>query len=77
MTDEELVVEFALARLDHPGVDLEEIAAMVVRRVGPDRMLQFASQNLAVRDELRCGAFESAVEFVLRTMLTLRDEPDY
>jgi len=76
VTDEELVVEIALTRLDHPGLDLEEIAALVVRRVGPDRMLQFASQNLALRDELRGGAFESAVEYVLRTVLTLRGDVD-
>lgn len=69
-----MVVEFALTRLDNPGVELEEIAAMVVRRVGPDRMLQFAAQNLAVRDELRAGAFASAVEYVLRVMLTLRGD---
>ena len=76
MTDEELVVEFALTRLDNPGLDLEEIAAMVVRRIGPDRMLQLASQNLAVRGELRGGAFESAVEQVTRIVLRLRDGAD-
>lgn len=76
MTDEELVVEFALTRLDNPGVDLEEIGALVVRRVGPDHMLHFASENLAVRGELRGGAFESAVEYVLRTVLKLRDAED-
>lgn len=73
VTDEELVVEFALTRLDHPGLDLEEIAVMIVRRVGPDPMVQLASQNLAVRGELRGGAFESAVEYVLRVVLRLRD----
>jgi hypothetical protein len=73
MTDEELVVEFALTRLDNPGLDLDEIAVLVVRRVGRDRMLQFASQNLAVRGELRGGTFESAVEQVLRIVLKLRD----
>ncbi|WP_433505079.1 hypothetical protein ACQP04_00170 [Pseudonocardia halophobica] len=73
MTEEELVVEFALARLDNPALDLEEIAALVVRRVGPERMLQFASQNLATRGELRGALFESAVEHVLRVVLTLRD----
>ncbi|MDT7710687.1 MAG: hypothetical protein QOG20_6294 [Pseudonocardiales bacterium] len=76
MTDEELVVEFALTRLDNPGLDLEEIAALVVRRVGPDQLLQFASRNLAVRGELRGGAFESAVECVLRIVLKLRDAGD-
>jgi hypothetical protein len=74
VTDEELVVELALTRLDNPGVDLEEIAAMVVRRVGRDRMLQFASQNLAARDELRGSAFDAAVEYVLRTVLNLRED---
>ncbi len=76
MTDEELVVEFALTRLDNPGVDLEEIAALVVRRLGPEQMMQWASQYLAVRDELRGGAFESAVEYVLRTVLKLRQDDD-
>jgi hypothetical protein len=74
VTDEELVVEFALTRLDNPGVELEEIAEMVVRRVGRDRMLQFASQNLAVRDELRGSAADSAAEYVLRVVLTLRGD---
>lgn len=73
MTDEELVVEFALTRLDNPDLDLDEIAALVVRRVGREPMLQFASQNLAVRGELRGGVFESAVEQVLRIVLRLRD----
>ena len=76
MTDEELVVEFALTRLDNPGLDLEEIAALVVRRVGPDRMLDLASRNLATRDELRGAVFPSAVEHVLRVVLTLRGPVD-
>ncbi|MER5267022.1 hypothetical protein ABTZ99_33500 [Actinosynnema sp. NPDC002837] len=76
MTDEELVVEFALTRLDNPGLDLEEIAALVVRRVGHDRMLEFASRNLATRGELRAAAFPSAVEHVLRVVLTLRGPAD-
>ncbi len=74
MTVEELVVEFALARLDNPGLDLEEIAVIVVRRVGPDQIVEFAERDLAVRGELRGGAFESAVEYVLRTVLMLRDD---
>ncbi len=69
-----MVVEFALTRLDNPGAELEEVAAMLVRRVGPDRMLQFASRNLAVRGELRGSAFDSAVEYVLWHLLTLRGE---
>lgn len=76
MTDEELIVEFALTRLDNPGVDLEEIAALVVRRVGADRMLEFASRNLAERGELRGAVFPAAVEHVLRVVLTLRDPID-
>ncbi|WP_367138257.1 hypothetical protein [Saccharothrix sp. HUAS TT1] len=76
MTDEELVVEFALTRLDNPGLDLEEIAALVVRRVGPDRMLDFAARNLATRGELRGAAFPSAVEHVLRVVLMLRGPAD-
>ncbi|MFC4943679.1 hypothetical protein [Pseudonocardia sp. GCM10023141] len=74
MTDDELVVEFALTRLDNPGLDLEEIAALVVRRGGTDRMLALAAQYLAVRDELRGDAFASAVEYVLRMVLTLRGD---
>ncbi|GLZ28670.1 hypothetical protein Lesp02_08600 [Lentzea sp. NBRC 105346] len=72
MTDEELVVEFALTRLDNPDLDLEEVAALVVRRMGEDRMLEFASRTLAVRGELRGAAFPSAVEHVLRVVLTMR-----
>jgi hypothetical protein len=76
VTDEELVVEFALTRLDNPGLDLEEIAALVVRRVGHDRMLDFAAQTLAARGELRGAAFPAAVEHVLRVLLTLRGPVD-
>ena len=76
MTTEELVVEFALTRLDNPGLDLEEIAVLVVRRLGPEKMMQLAAENLAVRDELRGGAFESAVEYVVRTVVKLRDGDD-
>jgi hypothetical protein len=74
VTHEELVVELALTRLNNPGVDLEEIAAMVVRRAGAEGVLEFASRNLAVRGELRGSAFDSAVEYVLRIVLTLREE---
>jgi hypothetical protein len=76
MTDEELIVEFAITRLDNPGLDLEEIAGLVVRRMGDDRMLEFAAQNLATRDELRGAAFPTAVEHVLRVVLTLRGPMD-
>ncbi|MCS7475226.1 hypothetical protein ACFFQW_29375 [Umezawaea endophytica] len=76
MTDEELIVEFALTRLDNPGLDLEEIAALVVHRVGPDRMLDFASKTLGARGELRGALFPSAVEHVLRVVLTLRGPAD-
>lgn len=72
MTDEELIVEFALTRLDNPDLDLEEIAALVVRRMGAEHMLEFASRNLATRGELRGAVFPSAVEHVLRVVLTLR-----
>jgi hypothetical protein len=74
--DEELIVEFALTRIDHPGLDLEEIAALLVRRVGPERMLEFASQNLADRGELRGALFDAAVERVVRVVLVLRDAQD-
>jgi hypothetical protein len=74
--DEELLVEFALVRLDNPGLDMEEIAALVVRRLGPERMLEFASLNLATRGELRGALFPSAVEHVLRVVLTLRGPAD-
>ncbi|MFD2469721.1 hypothetical protein [Amycolatopsis silviterrae] len=76
MTDEELIIEFALARLDNPSLDLEEVAELLVRRVGPDRMLDFAARNLETRGELRGAMFESAVEHVLRVVLTLRGPAD-
>ncbi|MDT7804850.1 hypothetical protein VA596_25375 [Amycolatopsis sp., V23-08] len=76
MTQEELIVEFALTRLDHPDLDLEELAALVVRRGGPERELEFASRNLADRGELRGAAFPAAVEHVLRVVLTLRGRSD-
>lgn len=76
MTQEELIVEFALTRLDHPDLDLEELAALMVRRGGPERELEFASRNLADRGELRGAAFPAAVEHVLRVVLTLRGRSD-
>ncbi len=76
MTDEELIVEIALARLDNLELDLEEIAALVVRRLGPDRVLEFASRNLATRGELRGAVFPSAVEHVMRVVLTARGPTD-
>jgi hypothetical protein len=77
MSDEELIVEFALTRLDHPGLDLEEVAALVVRRMGPERMVEFAGQTLVHRDELRGAVFPAAVEHVLRVVLMLRGPRDW
>jgi hypothetical protein len=71
-----LVVAFALTRLDHPTLDLEEVAALLVRRMGTEQTLQLATQNLATRDELRGDVFAAAVEHVLRTLLLLRDGAD-
>ncbi|MFF0490950.1 hypothetical protein ACFYTQ_18175 [Nocardia sp. NPDC004068] len=78
MTDEEIVVLFALARLDHADsdLDLEDVAALVVRRLSSDQVLDLATRNLAARDELRGAVFESAVEHVLRTVLTARGPAD-
>ncbi len=76
MTRDELVVAFALTRLDHPTLDLEEVAALLVRRMGSEQTLQLATQNLATRDELRGDVFAAAVEHVLRTLLLLRDGPE-
>ncbi|HEY4020789.1 MAG TPA: hypothetical protein VGM75_19010 [Pseudonocardiaceae bacterium] len=76
MTDDELIVEFALTRIDHPGHDLEEIAAILVERLGPDRVVDFAARNLAVRGELRGAMFPSAVEHVMRVVLTARGPVD-
>ena len=76
MTRDELVVAFALARLDHPTLELEEVAALLVRRLGTEQMLLLATENLAARDELRGDTFAAAVEQVLRTVLLLRDGAD-
>jgi hypothetical protein len=76
VTDDELVVHFALTRLDHPDLDLEEVAELVVRRMTRQDMLGFAARSLADRDELRGAAYESAVECVLRIVLKLRDGDD-
>lgn len=76
MTDEELLVEFALTRLDNPGLDVEDIAALLVRRVGPDHMVGFAAKNLETRGELRGAMFQAAVEHVLRVVFTLRGPVD-
>ncbi|HJP72659.1 MAG TPA: hypothetical protein VJ914_00235 [Pseudonocardiaceae bacterium] len=76
MTDEELIVEFALTRIDHPGRDLDEIAAILVDRLGPDRVLEFAARNLATRGELRGAMIPSAIEHVMRVVLTARGPVD-
>ena len=76
MTEEELLVELALVRLDHPGLELDELAALLLRRRGEDLVLALAAENLVVRGELRGGAFDSAVEHLVRIVLRLRDAPD-
>ncbi|HEX4226539.1 MAG TPA: hypothetical protein VHZ97_29515 [Pseudonocardiaceae bacterium] len=76
MTDEELVVEFALTRIDNPDRDIEEIAALVLHRLGPEDVLDFASRNLATRGELRGALFPTAVEHVMRVVLTARGPVD-
>ncbi|MFI1920070.1 hypothetical protein [Nocardia sp. NPDC020380] len=78
MTDEEIIVAFALTRLDNATneLDLEDVAALVVRRLTPDQMLDLATRNLAERNELRGALFESAVEHVLRIVLTARGPVD-
>ena len=58
------------------GIDLEDVATLVGRRLSPDQMLDLATRNLAERDELRGALFESAVEHVLRTVLTARGPVD-
>lgn len=73
MTDEELVVEFALTRLDHPRLGLDEVAALVVRRVGREAVLDLAARNLVVRGELRGRTLDAAAEQALRIVLTARD----
>lgn len=76
MTRDELVVAFALTRLDHPVLDLTDVAALLVRRMGAEEMVQLATENLVTRDELRGDVFAAAVEHVLRTVLLLRDGAD-
>lgn len=76
MTRDELVVAFALTRLDHPALDLPDVAALLVRRMGAEEMVQLATENLVTRDELRGDVFAAAVEHVLRTVLLLRDGAD-
>jgi hypothetical protein len=76
MTDEELVVEFALTRIDNPDRDLGDIAALLVARLHPDDVLEFASRNLATRGELRGALIPSAVEHVMRVVLTARGPVD-
>lgn len=70
------MVAFALTRLDHPDLDIEEVAALLVRKVGPEAMLGLAAANLADRGELRGPQFAAAVERVVRVVLTLRDARD-
>lgn len=78
MTDEEIIVLFAVTRLDtaNSDFDLEDVATLVVRRLTPDQMLDLATRNLAARNELRGALFESAVEHVLRIVLTARGPVD-
>ncbi|PPK65308.1 hypothetical protein V5P93_003746 [Actinokineospora auranticolor] len=76
MTDEELLVEVVLTRLDHPHLPLEEIVALVVRRMDEDVVLGLAARALASRDELRAAVFPAAVEQVMRVVLTLRGRVD-
>jgi hypothetical protein len=78
VTDDDVLIAFALTRLDNPDreMELEEVAELTVRRLGPDRVLDFASRNLAARGELRGALFPSAVEHVLRVVLNARGPRD-
>jgi hypothetical protein len=76
VTRDELVVAFALTRLDHPALDLADVAAILVRRMEAEQVLQLAAENLVTRDELRGDVSAAAVEHVLRTVLLLRDGAD-
>jgi hypothetical protein len=76
VTDDELVVEYVLTWRAHSGLDREEIAHLVVRKLGPSTVLDLASANLAAKGQLRASAHEAAVEYVLRLVLTLREDPD-
>jgi hypothetical protein len=76
VTRDEVVVAFALARLDHPALDLADVAALLVRRMDAEQVVQLATENLVTRDELRGDVFAAAVEHVLRTVLLLRDGAD-
>jgi hypothetical protein len=76
VTDDELVVEYVLAWRAHSGLDREEVARMVVRRLGASAVLDLASANLAVKGQLRANAYEAAVEYVLRLVLKLREDTD-
>lgn len=76
MTRDELVVAFALTRLNHPALDLADVAPLLVRRMGAEQVVQLATENLVTRDELRGDVFAAAVEHALRTVLLLRDGAD-
>ena len=76
MTDDELVVEYVLAWRTHPGLDREEVARAVVRKLGASAVLDLASANLAAKGQLRASAREAAAEYVLRLVLKLREDPD-
>jgi hypothetical protein len=76
VTRDELVVAFALIRLDHPALDLADVAGLLVHRMEAEQVVQLAAENLVTRDELRGDVFGAAVEHVLRTVLLLRDGAD-
>jgi hypothetical protein len=76
VTDDELVVEYVLAWRDHTDLDREEIARMVVRRLGPTAVLDLAAANLGAKGQLRATAYDAAVEYVLRLVLKLREDVD-
>lgn len=76
MTDDELVVEYVLTWRSHPGLDREEIAGLVVDELGAATVLDLASANLATKGQLRASARDAAVEYVLRLMLKLREDPE-
>jgi hypothetical protein len=76
VTDDELVIEYVLAWRGHTDLDREDVARMVVRRLGPSAVLDLASANLAAKGQLRASAYEAAVEYVLRLVLKLREDVD-
>jgi FKBP-type peptidyl-prolyl cis-trans isomerase 2 len=74
-TDEDMVAQYSLARRDYPDANVEEIAVVILRRMGTDGAHRLAGEALRVEAELTDSAEVMALNHV-RHFVYEMEEPD-